>query len=195
MSQSTKSEGGIDSPPLQHRRGFWVNELPYLVILTLTLGGVGYSSMARRPLVHYWELMAVFIGAVCVAAGWHRAHDSRARWRLVWTQALHWGAFLVAMNLVLLPSVQRIANSDITSLAILLLLALGTFIAGVHTASWRMCVNGVLMALGVPAVAWLDRAALFVTLVVIGVAGIAVAYFFWRRHQVRQDKRIIGDAT
>jgi hypothetical protein len=54
-----------------------------------------------------------------------------------------------------------------------------------------VCVNGVLMALGVPAVAWLDRAALFVTLVVIGVAGIAVTYFFWGHdHLVRTLARI-----
>lgn len=183
MSQSTKVEDGVNSLALPRRRGFWINELPYLVILALTLGGVGYSSMARQPLVHYWEFIAVFIAVVCIVAGWRDAHGSQARWRLVWTQALHWGAFLVAINLVLLPNVQRIANSDITSLAILLLLALGTFIAGVHIASWRMCANGVIMALGVPAVAWLDRSALFVSLVVIGVAGITAAFFWWR-HRV-----------
>ena len=99
--------------------------------------------------------MAVVIGVVCVAAGFHNASNARAQWRLVWTQTLHWGAFLVAMNLVLLPVVRSIANADIVSLAILLLLALGTFIAGVHIASWRMCANGVIMAIGIPVIAWL----------------------------------------
>ena len=163
--------------------GFWIRELPFLVILALTLGGVAYTSMARRPLVTYWEFMAVVIGAVCVVSGWPHAHDAGARWRLIWTQALHWGAFLVAMNLVLLPSVQAIANSDTTSLSILLLLALGTFIAGVHIASWRMAANGVIMALGVPAIAWLDQSALLVTLIAIAVIGITVAFFWWRRER------------
>ena len=66
--------------------------------------------------------------------------------RLIWTQALHWLAFLVAMNSGLLPNVQNMLNSDATGLAILLLLALGTFVAGVHilvgrsafsASSWR----------------------------------------------------------
>jgi len=163
--------------------GFWVKELPYLVILALTLAGVAYTSVARRPLVAYWEFMAVLIAVVCVVAGWPHAHDRRERWRLIWTQALHWGAFLVAMNLVLLPSVQAIANSDYTSLTIMLLLALGTFIAGVHIDSWRMGANGVIMALSVPAIAWLDQSALLVTLIAMVVVGLTAAFFWWRRER------------
>jgi hypothetical protein len=194
MSQSTKPDERTDPFDLPHGHGFWVNELPYLIILGLTLGGIGYSSMARQPLIGYWEFMAVLVAVVCVATGWHYATDAEKRWRLIWTQALHWGSFLVAMNLVLLPNVQSIGNTDFTSLAILLLLALGTFIAGVHIQSWRMGANGVIMALGVPAIAWLDQSALFVTLCMIAVAGIAVA-FFWRRHQVTHGRNVVEDGA
>lgn len=161
--------------------GFWVKELPYLIILVLTLCGVAFISMTNRSLVGYWEFMALFIAVVCVWEGWSHAHDGAARWRLIWTQALHWGAFLVAMNLVLLPSVQAIADTDTTSLTILLLLALGTFIAGVHTVSWRMSANGIIMALGVPAIAWLDQSALFFSLAAIVLIGLCIAFFWWRR--------------
>lgn len=164
---------------------FWIAELPYLAVLVMTLAGVGYISMFRQPLVSYWEVLAVFTGVVCVAAGWSHAHDSKARWHLVWTQALHWAAFLAAMNLVLLPSVQAIADTDTTSLTILLLLALGTFIAGVHIGSWRTSANGVVMALGVPAIAWLDQSALLLALIVVAVAGSAAAFFWWRHSSSR----------
>lgn len=164
-------------------RQFWLRELPYLAILALTLGGVAYISMARRPLIGYWEFMAVSIAVICVATGWRSAGVGAGRWRLIWTQALHWGAFLVAMNLVLLPSVQAIADSDTTSLTILLLLSLGTFVAGVHIGSWRMCANGAVMALCVPAIAWLDQSALFVALMAIALAGAAFVFVWWRREK------------
>ncbi|MGO9674367.1 MAG: hypothetical protein ACLPSF_09430 [Methylocella sp.] len=163
--------------------GFWIKELPFLIILGLTLGGAAYTSVAHRQFA-YWDFLAVVIAVVCIASGWPHAYDAGARWRLIWTQALHWGAFLVAMNLVLLPSVQAIANSDYTSLTILLLLALGTFVAGVHTGSWRMGANGVIMALSVPAIAWLDQSALLVTLIAVAVIGLAAAFFWWRRTAV-----------
>ena len=83
-------------------------------------------------------------------------------------------------NLVFLPSVQAIADTDSTSLIVLLLLALGTFVAGVHTLSWRLALNGMVMALCVPAAAWLDHSALFVALLGIAVAALA-ALLLWAR--------------
>lgn len=158
--------------------GFWMRELPYLAILLLTVGGVAYVSMARRPIVPFWELVAVASCAACIYAGWHRATERTDRWHLVWTQVLHWGAFLAVMNLAFLPSVQAVADADSTSLIVLLLLALGTFVAGVHTASWRMGLNGVAMGLCVPAVAWLDQSALFVALVALVIVAGGVGLFW-----------------
>lgn len=159
----------------------WLREAPYLVMLLLTLGGVGYSALSRSPLQHYWELVTLFNCGACIYEGWGR--DGQRRWRVVWTQLLHWGAFLVAMTLLFLPSVQAVANSDSTGLAILLLLALGTFVAGVHTASWRVGLNGVVLALCVPVVAWLDQSALIVTLaaLVLLLAAALLAGFWLRK--------------
>jgi hypothetical protein len=155
---------GMSNGGAGRHAGFWLRELPYLAILLLTVGGVAYVSMERTPIVPFWEFVAVASCAACIYAGWADAAGKEARWHLIWTQALHWGAFLGAMNLVFLPSVQAVADADSTSLFLLLLLALGTFVAGVHTSSWRMGLNGVVMGLCVPAVAWLDQSALFVAL-------------------------------
>jgi hypothetical protein len=96
--------------------------------------------------------------------------------RLVWTQALHWLAFLVAMNLLLLSGVASMLGSDALGLTILTLLALGTFVAGVHIQSWQICVLGMIMGVGVPAVAWIERSALLIltSAVVIGILGLAL---------------------
>ncbi|MFG1284276.1 hypothetical protein V5F34_20595 [Xanthobacter autotrophicus] len=162
----------------------WLRELPYIAILLLTLGGVGYSAMTRSPLQYYWVLVAFCNCATCIYEGWSRARDRRARWRLIWTQILHWAAFLVAMALVFLPSVQAVADADSTSLIVLLLLALGTFVAGVHTASWRIGLNGVVMALCVPAVAWVDQSALLLSLGALAVILLgAFGFILWVRRK------------
>ena len=44
-----------------------------------------------------------------------------------------------------------------------------------------MGANGVIMALSVPAIAWLDQSALLVTLIAIAVIGLTAAFFWWRR--------------
>jgi hypothetical protein len=156
----------------------WLRELPYGVVLALTLIGVAYTSITKRPTIGYWEFLAPVTAALCIWSGWRRAHAKNAKLRLFWTQAAHWLAFFAAMNLLLLPRVQDMLNADATALAILLLLALGTFVAGIHIPSWEICILGFVMALFVPAIAWIDEAALIVLLGAIVLVGAAIA-FWW----------------
>jgi hypothetical protein len=156
---------------------FLLRELPYLVVLAMTMIGVAYTSASRQPLVIYWEVLALTVGAVCVVTGWRATQGSDARIRVLWTQALHWGAFLGAMNIVLLPGVQRVLTSSATGLTLLMLLALGTFVAGIHL-SVRICLLGLTMALSVPAIAWLKQSALFLLLAVIAIVAVAVGVWW-----------------
>ena len=165
----------------------WLRNLPYGVVLVLTLVGVAYTSFSKHPIVAYWEFIVPVMGVVCIGTGWRRAHDKQARLRLIWTQTLHWLAFVVAMNLMLLPNVQNMLNSDATGLAILLLLALGTFVAGVHILAWQVCLLGFVMALCVPAIAWIEESALIMLLVAIVLVGVGMT-FWWSG----SDRRALG---
>jgi hypothetical protein len=185
MSQSsldTRLEHGDLAAPRRHPLIY--TALPHIAVLLLTILGVAYTSVAKRPLVGYWEMIAVITGVVCVVSGWPHARTREARVQLIWTQALHWLAFLVAMNLVLVSDVQRMLNADATGLAVLLLLALGTFVAGVHTLSWQTCVLGLVMALGVPVIAWVEESALILVLCAIAIVVIGGAFLWFQRRRI-----------
>lgn len=168
----------------RERRPFrLVQTLPYLLILILTLFGVAYTSVNKKPLVYYWEILAVLVGLLCIVSGWSRA-GKEGRIRLIWTQGLHWAAFLATMNLLLYSDVQQLLNADATGLATLLLLALGTFVAGVHTLSWQTCILGVVMALAVPAIAWIEESALI--LILAAAAFLVLGGLFWRYGRSRR---------
>jgi hypothetical protein len=174
------------TPPERQLPGIsgWLKELPYGVVLVLTLIGVAYTSFTKRPTTAYWEFLVPVTGALCIWSGWRSAREKKEELRLIWTQVAHWLAFFAAMNLLLLPSVQDMVNADATGLAILLLLALGTFVAGVHIRAWEVCILGVVMALFVPAIAWIEEAALIVLLALIVLIG-AGTMFWWlgsKRH-------------
>jgi len=159
----------------ERRPSRFLRALPYLIILILTLAGVAYTSVNKKPLITYWEALAVLTGILCIVSGW--SHSEGRRVRLVWTQVLHWAAFVGMMNLLLYTDVQQMLNADANGLAVLLLLALGTFVAGVHSLSWQIGVLGVVMALGVPAIAWIEESALI--LVLAAAAFIILASLFW----------------
>ena len=182
-------EPAIDSPPQSlspksHSKLLsWLRELPYAVILVLVIFGIAFTSYSKHSIVGYWEVLAPVICAACIASGWPHASSKDARLRLVWTQVLHWLAFFAAMSLVQLTSVQQIMNANATGLAILMLLALGTFTAGVHILAWQICLVGIVMALGVPAIAWMEQSALLLwagTLLLLAI-GLACWWFLGRR--------------
>ena len=178
---STLPEVATSPDAAPARRTLWLRELPFTIVLILTIAGVAYTTFSKQPITLYWEILAPIIGLVCVGAGWQEAGDSTGRLRLIVTQALHWGAFLLVMNILLLGSVQRIFTAQTTALAIFTLLALGTFTAGVQVLSWQVCLLGVIMALGVPAIAWIENSALLATLIVASLVGLAVVlWWHWR---------------
>jgi hypothetical protein len=182
MSDFVPNDKSVASTSAQERRLPGVSrrlkELPYGIVLVLTLIGVAYTSFTKRPTTAYWEFLVPVTGALCIWSGWRSAREKNEELRLIWTQVAHWLAFFAAMNLLLLPSVQAMVNADATGLAVLLLLALGTFVAGVHIPAWQVCMLGVVMALFVPAIAWIEKAALIILLAVIVLVG-AGTMFWW----------------
>ena len=174
-STTQPSSGAVSRLEDGRRPSRFLRALPYVIILILTLAGVAYTSVNKTPLTTYWEFLAVLTGILCIVGGWRHAEGKRVR--LVWTQVLHWAAFVGMMNLLLYTDVQQMLNADANGLAVLLLLALGTFVAGVHSLSWQIGVLGVVMALAVPAIAWIEESALILALA--GGAFIVLAGVFW----------------
>jgi hypothetical protein len=177
----------IRAAPHSPHVSFWIRELPFTLVLILTVAGVAYTSFSKKPIATYWEILAPIIALVCVAAGWQEAGDKSARLRLIVTQALHWFAFILVMNLLLLPSVQQIFSATATGIAIFTLLALGTFTAGIQVLSWQVCLLGLIMALGIPAIAWIENSALLVVLIVGAAVGIA-AVLWWHFRSRRASR-------
>src|SRR6516162_7597438 len=181
--EATMSSPSVNDVEVEKPRhpSFWIIDLPFFLVLVLTVIGVAYTSFSNRPIILYWELLAPMIGLVCVGAGWHHTTDSASRWRLIATQGLHWLAFLLVMNLLLLPSVQRLFNSSAIGLAIFVLLTLGTFTAGVHVLSWQVLLLGLVMALSIPAIAFIQTSSLMVAVIGGAIAMVvAVVWWHWR---------------
>ncbi len=176
MSESELTRIPADSPQSPDN-DFILQKFPYLLLLALTIIGVTFTSVTHTPLIRYWEILAVATGVMCVVTAWGDC-ENRSRWELIAKQAAHWGAIIVAMRIVLLPGIQTMFTAPATSYALLLLLALGTFLAGLNI-SLRLCMLGSAMALAVPAMLWLKQTALLSFLVAAAIIGVAL--IFWRR--------------
>lgn len=167
MTAAKLENGGIG--------GWLLRDLPYAAMLVLGVGGLVLTSF-RGATWYYWMMLAPAYALIVIVSGWRHLETGAERMRLVVTQVLHWAAFLGAMWLMFLPEVRGVVNDNATSLTLLILLALGTFVAGVHAAVWKICVVGVMLALSVPAVAWVQESAVLLMVSALLVAVGAFAF-------------------
>jgi hypothetical protein len=65
------------------------------------------------------------------------------------------------MNIMLLTPVNNMVAAPANGLVLLMLLALGIFLAGINLVSVQNCFLGLAMALSVPPIAWLKQSSLF----------------------------------
>lgn len=147
-----------------------LHDLPFIIMLLLALVGLAF----RLP-VTYWFILTPVFGVISIIAGWRHFETKQERVTLVYSLALHWCALMVAIYLLYNRDVQGVLNSNADSLAMMILLALGTFVAGVQAKVWRICAVGLVLFLAVPGVGWLDQSPLLLsaaTLVIVALGGL-----------------------
>jgi len=162
-------------------------DLPYIIMLSMAVVGIGLVTFTGEPIGFYWELLTIIYCGLCILVGWRHAPTQPERIKLVWTQVLHWAAFLAAMWLIYTPTMRALIDVNATGLNLMVLLALGTFVAGIHAEAWQICVVGLILALFVPAMAIIQRSSLFIMVALLGIIFVAVS--LWMTfHAHRREK-------
>jgi len=153
-----------------------LDDLPYAAMLSLVLAGV----VLRLPVV-YWVILIPVFGLISIAEGWSHFASRPERLGLMWRLALDWCAVLLAIYLLYGSGVQGVLNANGTSLAMMTLLALGTFVSGIQARVWKICaVGGILFAV-VPGLGWLDQSPLLLTFAGCAIAALSVAAWWIMR--------------
>lgn len=162
-----------------------LHDAPFIMMLLLALAGVVF-----RLTVTYWMILTPVFAVISIGAGWRQAVTRDARLELVYKLTLSWGALLLSIYLLYGSGVQGVLNANASSLVMMTLLALGTFIAGIEARVWRICAVGGVLFLAVPGLGWLDQSPLMVTgatVVIIALGGLAWWATQWRSKDNQPD--------
>jgi hypothetical protein len=110
------------------RRLFVVGLLSLLVTVGLFL-----ANVSREWAIYYWSVMFPIFGLVCLGHEIVSAPDEQMfSWRMLTRQALHWLVPIIAVKIVFLQLERGMLDAPAASLTIVLLLALTSFLAGIH---------------------------------------------------------------
>jgi hypothetical protein len=149
----------------------------YIFMVVWAVGGLAFTDIYPARSVPFWQLTTVLFAVIAIV---HVVRsDLPSRTTLALKQLAHWGAFLAAMVLLHSHFVTDLVTGDPLGIVTLILLALAIFLDGVYV-NWRFCIVGLVLAVGVLVVAWLDDAALGIFLA--GLVVVALAALYGMRH-------------
>lgn len=151
---------------------WFLHDIPFIAMPVSALLGL----VLRLP-VSYWIILTPVFGVISIAEGWSQFETRGERLGLVYRLAAIWCALLLAIYLLYNGGVQGVMNANATSLAMVIVLALGTFVAGVQARVWQICGIGAVLFLAVPGLGWLDQSPLILAVATCFV--IALSGFAW----------------
>jgi len=113
---------------------FWKFALVVAILMiVLALLGVGLTTARSDYALTYWVALVPVYGLLCVATAWRRAAPNKqAGSKLVIQQVFHWIGIAAALGFDFLIRRSGEETAVAASLNVLLLLALGCYLAGIH---------------------------------------------------------------
>lgn len=177
---SNANQPSLTQPEGSRRSGLMrivLAEWPYALLLIAAIVGIAITDMKLEIAPRYWQFLIPVFAIFSLVLGWKGAGTS-GRSSFVVKTLLHWGALLVVVQILFyVPEMLDVLNAELTGLQIVFLLGLTAFLAGIH-GDWRMAVIGVFLVAGGILVAFLDDAALMVSVIAVGLLIVSI---LWRK--------------
>ncbi len=156
-SESLASEKTASPSPKKIPKTIRKDEIVLLILLIFSGIGVALTDFNPSRGFWFWAAMGPLFWAGSVFMQWQQVKaGGGSKIRMIWTQIIHWLGFLSAIYLVFLLNNTGRLNSADFGLVALLVLALSTFLAGVH-GNWRICMVGLFLGIAAASAALLEE--------------------------------------
>ena len=170
------------------KRLFGAVEIILIVLILLSIIGIGITDYFPKYSQHYWFAMVIVFAGACLILEWSRARGKGQKWiNIVKTQFLLWVGLLLAVQIVFLLQRTRGLNNENTGLIILLLLALTIFFAGINL-GWRLLIVGIFLGAALIGAVYLDQFAWMFLIIAIVVVAIFLLLKHYRGTKIGQKQ-------
>ena len=157
-----------------------VEQVIFVILVVFTLAGVAVTNFSPALAHNYWlGVVVVFAIASIICELRHAKKENQEHKYKIIRQIIHWiGTLLTVLAVYVLLHTGRV-NYEETSLVMLLIIALATFLAGIY-AGWRFYLLGLFLLVSTIVAAYIEE-----YLWVLGGIGIAIVVIttLWFKHK------------
>lgn len=167
------------------KRRFHIEEAILIVLLILSLVGMGITDFSPADGFAYWLIMVLVFAVFAIVIGWlqskQRADDFKTVLR---EQAIHWGtSLLVVGGAFLVEKSSRITPED-AGLVILLILSLATMLDGLRV-GWHFSLVGLFLGCSAVIAAYTEHFLWIELLIAIVIVVLTILWEFWREKRMQ----------
>ena len=157
-----------------------IEEIVLLIILILSLIGIGITDISPLESHRYWSLMILLFACASIALGWSREeYKGKIFKEVVVRQLIHWGATLVTVSSIYFLLQAGRLNYESAGLVIEIILGFSLFLDG-RNLGWRYSLLGILVGITAIIATYVEEFIWFIYMVTLCLAVMA---YYWEKHR------------
>ncbi len=165
---------------ISEKRKFQIEEAILILLLILSILGIGITDYSPDDGYGYWLIMVVVFGLFAVLIAWlqSKKHDVLDFTHIVKEQFLHWFTSLVVVGGAFLLQKSGQLNEISASLVILLILSLATMLDGIRI-GWRFSLVGLYLGSSAVVVAYFENFMWVEIVIAIAIVAMTIIWEIW----------------
>lgn len=169
-----------DNQFVEHRRRFQIEEGIFILLLILSLVGIGVTDFSPEDGYGYWLIMVLIFGVLAVLVSWLQSKKADTDFgAIVKEQTLHWTTSLIVVGGAFLLQKSGRLDESSASLVILLLLSLATMLDGIRV-GWQLSLVGFFLGACAIIIAYVEQFILASALLAIAIITCTILWEVWR---------------
>jgi len=161
------------------KRRFHFEEAILVLLLILSLVGIGITDFSPADGLGYWIIMVFVFGLFGILIGWlqskHNIDDFK---KIIREQSIHWFTSLLVVGGAFLVQKSGRIDPESAGLVILLILSLSTILDGLRV-GWRFSLVGLFMGTSAVVAAYTEHFLWIEILIAIGIVLLTVLWEYW----------------
>jgi hypothetical protein len=157
------------------------DEIVLLSLIALSVVGMAITDAEPDLGLWFWLIMVPVYGATGLFIQWSRGQERGPGWSAILrSQVMHWLGLLIAIKIAYLLLYMGRLNYENTGYVVALMLALTTYLSGVHLGRWRISLAGIFLAVAVILAGWLEQYA-WLFLIIAGLVAAGISFYLKSR--------------
>lgn len=165
---------------ISEKRKFQIEEAILILLLILSLLGIGITDFSPDDGYGYWLLMVIVFGLFAILIAWlqSKQHDVDNFTQILKEQFMHWSTSLLIVGGAFLLQKSGQLDEISASLVILLILSLATILDGIRI-GWRFSLVGLFLGISAIVVAYFENFMLIDALIAIAIIALTIMWEIW----------------